>query len=712
MDDATPSGGPPIGPESPSPPSEPEIASGARPSWWAALRGRLVRRAPAEAEAAAAPVPVPEPTRPTEPRADGPRLVRRAQVDPAARRTIWPAWLVSLVVHGAILGALAAATQAPHAARAIAQLNAAMVDTSLSASQADEVVHILADPTNQPRDLASAEITTTPGMSGGLTSIGAPSATPTVSSSAPVAPGEGSGAPVSLTSNGLPQLSGLAIKPSSSMLTQNVGGGLGGMIAGDVTRVTTDVGEALDQMAREILRHVQDHKLLVVWLFDESNSMKDDQQAIKQRFDRITSELARNVDPDQAAEMALTHVVASFGQTLHIDLPQPTADFQKIAQAIDRIRVDESGVESTFHAVEALIRRYAVNLGEDRRMILVLVTDESGDDGDEIEQARLAAVKTNVSVYVIGRQSLFGRAGVTLPYKDPVTGDEYWPQIQRGPESAALENLQYDGLHGRWDEQPSGFAPYELARLTKDTGGIYFLLPSEEALRSSIRQREKAYSMATLKEYVPDYESRAAYAARASKSPLRRSLLDIVQQTTKGGFRRHFPVEPEALAQAIAEELPKVQQQLTVLLAIEKRLKGLESERDREPDKRWQAHYDLMRAQVVAYQVQAYEYGATLTEMLAKLQAGQLKPKQMPEKDRLVVEWVIDHNPTLRADKVATGPPSQEAKRLFNLVLERHPNSPWADLARDELDRGFGCQWSEYHHTAQYDDRAKLVPKY
>ena len=38
-------------------------------------------------------------------------------------------------------------------------------------------------------------------------------------------------------------------------------------------------------------------------------------------------------------------------------------------------------------------------------------------------------------------------------------------------------------MHERWDEQPSGFAPYELARMAKDTGGIYFLLPSEENMR-------------------------------------------------------------------------------------------------------------------------------------------------------------------------------------------------------------------------------------
>ena len=288
----------------------------------------------------------------------------------------------------------------------------------------------------------------------------------------------------------------------------------------------------------------------------------------------------------------------------------------------------------------------------------------------------------------------------------------YWPTIKRGPETVDNECLQYDGLHGRWDEQPSGFAPYGLARITKDSGGIYFLLPSEENLRQQISQREKAYSMKTLKEYVPDYEGRKEYETRLSRSVLRRTLSDIIQQTRDYGFRRHFPVEAFALAQAINEEIPKVQQQLAILATIEKRLRNLEKERDRDSEKRWQAHYDLILAQITAYQVKAYEYGATLTEMKQKLQKNELQPTKQPVKDRLVVEWVIDHNQKLRASPESTAKQIEEAKRLFQQVIDRHPKSPWADLAQDELNRGFGCQYSEWTHTTKYDERSKLVPKY
>src|SRR5262249_50692312 len=145
----------------------------------------------------------------------------------------------------------------------------------------------------------------------------------------------------------------------------------------------------------------------------------------------------------------------------------------------------------------------------------------------------------------IGRQSLFGYERAHLRYVDPVTKDVYWPAIRRGPETADIELLQWDGLHNRWDEQASGFAPYELARLAKDSGGIYFLLPSEENMR--VHRQERAYTMATLKEYVPEYDGRLEYVDRRNRSEFRRTLYEIIQATREFPFRYRFPIEPAEL---------------------------------------------------------------------------------------------------------------------------------------------------------------------
>jgi hypothetical protein len=310
-----------------------------------------------------------------------------------------------------------------------------------------------------------------------------------------------------------------------------------------------------------------------------------------------------------------------------------------------------------------------------------------------------------VPIYVIGRQSLFGYGTAHLKYIDPVTKDVYWPGIHRGPETADVELLQWDGLHDRWDEQPSGFAPYELARLTKATGGIYFLLPSEENMR--VRQREKLYRIADLKEYVPDYAGRASYVAARTKSEFRRTLYDIIQVTREFGYRRHFPTDPAEMIPVANEAGIIATQRLGVLLDIQKKLEAIQKLRDREPEKRWQAHYDLMLGQIVAYQIKSYEYRACLEEMIKNPPKPKLKPTA-----ELTVEWVIDHSSDRKAPKEKTEKKYAEATKLLKEVVARHPKTPWADLAQDEINRGYGAMRNEWHHNPRYNERAKLVPKY
>jgi hypothetical protein len=630
-----------------------------------------------------------------------------------ARSGRWsaPALAVSVVVHGLVLSSLALLTLAPAVAEKLAvNLNTALVDTHGSAAE-PEPLPILADPANAPREEAVGS--SVPTMNQGIGSSGAPSATPAIRV------GSGSAVGAVTERSGLPgvqvvaQVSGLSLLPAAPAV--DLGGG--GMIAGDVTYEATDVGAALDQLAREILRHLETHKLTVVWLFDESGSMKDDQKAIRDKFSRVASELKLNLDEDKKTAGALNHAIVGFGQDIHFELEKPTIDIDQIGKAIDRLRVDETGTENTLHAIQEVIGKYGRLIAKDRRLLIVLVTDESGDDGSYVEEARQVAVSRGVPIYVIGRQSLFGYETAHLLYIDPVTKDHYWPAIRRGPETAGVEILQWDGLHERWDEQPSGFAPYELARVTKDTGGIYFLLPSEENMR--VRQREKAYSISTLKEYVPDYESRLAYIERRNRSELRRTLFEIIQLVnprgnTKSPFyaRYHLPIEPELLLQAALEAGSAATIRLNALIDVQKRLDQLEKLRAREPERRWQANYDLIYAQVVAYQVKAYEYRACMQEFVNQIQSGKPPmPVKKPGPD-LVVVWEMHHSRQPKAPKELTEKKYAEAERLLKQVIDRHPKTPWADLAQDELNRGLSIQRAEWSHSPRYDERAKLVPKY
>jgi hypothetical protein len=616
-----------------------------------------------------------------------------------------PAWLVSIIVHLGVLSVMGAVTVSSIPRQEV-NLDAVPFDPALLQSRQDELTPILADPLEAPRDQAvQDQDAVAPGPSTGLgtTLAGAPSATPRISNSNRVGP-----------RTSLPDMPAVRIPSPAASLPPNLARdlGQGGLIAGDVTRKPTDIGQALDELSKEILRQLQAHKLLVVWLFDESGSMRDDQQAIRDQFHRVANDLKLHVDQQQRDAGALLHAIVGFGKGIDFEQRKPTDDIDLIAKAITRLKIDETGSENTFQAMQAVIAEYGRLISRERRMMIVLVTDESGDDDDHIEETRQLAISRGIPVYVIGRQSLFGKTDLVLPYKDNVTGDVYYPTIRRGPETADLEAFQWDGLHPRWDEQPSGFAPYALARLVKDSGGIYFLLPSEEFLR--ITQREKAYSMATLKEYVPDYESRITYAERRAASPFRSTIYDLVKDSRQIATRIELSIPPAEFLSEAAQGLQEAEIKITTLFNCEKRLRDprMVDLRDREIEKRWQAAYDLTLAQVVAYQVKQYEYRACLIERIKQYQSGKPPiPNQKPAPD-LDVRWHLVHSTTPKAPEAETAKKYAEARALLEKVIKNHPNTPWADLAQDELNRGLSVQWSEVARTARYMERMKFVPKF
>ena len=649
------------------------------------------------------------------------RTPRGSKLRPRRRRRVRlryliEAWSVSLVVHVAILSALAAATFAPtDAIKKILNFDSALASYSKGEQ---ELLPIYADPDNTPRDRAIGdENASTPGepnmvvvgdgdgedgggviVAGGV-GTGRPSNTPKLRGVGKGRINEGSSLPgVKVDGLGGSPLTLLPVAPAADLSG-------GGKIAGDPIFDVKEIGVALDQLAREILRHLKDHKLTVVWLFDESASMQDDQRIIGQKFDRVSSELKMNIEPGKKSAGALNHAIVGFGQGIDYILEKPREDIDQIGRAIKNLKIDSTGIENTMHAIPEVVEHYANLIRKDRRLLLVLVTDESGDDGADVEEARQALTKYHVPLFVIGRQSLFGYPYAHHRYVDPVTKDVYHPLIRRGPETADLELYQWDGLYDRWDEQPSGFAPYELARLTRDSGGIYFVLPSEEFMR--VRQREQAYSITQLKEYLPEYDNRLTYVEKRNSSPMRQLMHAIVLEGKNFIYRHDFPIESPQLVEAALEEGRKATIKLNELLGIQTRLEELGKVRDREPEKRWQAHYDLMLAQTVAFQVKAYEYRALMASIVNSppLPKGQPSPGSM-------ITWVVNHSKKPWAPAKETAKKYAEAERLLKSVIAHHPKTPWADLAQDALDRGFSVQLDEWHHSPTYYERSQFVPKY
>ena len=107
--------------------------------------------------------------------------------------------------------------------------------------------------------------------------------------------------------------------------------------------------------------------------------------------------------------------------------------------------------------------------------------------------------------------------------------------------------------------------------------------------------------------------------------------------------------------------------------------------RDRETSRRWQAHYDLIRGRLLAMKIRCAEYQTACARM----------KKDAPKfKDAKSNAWrLVPTEEILSGDKVAGV--AKETKALLQRVVDDHPNTPWALLAKRELKDPFGFKWAE-----------------
>jgi hypothetical protein len=499
-------------------------------------------------------------------------------------------------------------------------------------------------------------------------------------------------------------------------------------VTGEVGALVEGYGAALDRLTQELLRLMRTQKVLAVWMFDESESMKDDQEELKGRLHRVYEEL-KLVEADAAKlnrrkstrasnEDVLLTAVTSFGASFHVHTPKPTFDSRQIMQAIDRIPIDRTGKENMCLAIQAAMKKYG-KMARGRKVVLIVVSDESGDDGDpyiapaadQIENA-LAALKSHRSpIYILGRESVFGNFYAYVRWRHPQTGRIHKLPIRRGPEAPSAEQLLYDGFRRRFDSHMSGFGPYEQVRLARDSGGIFFQLPHEEENLNDFKQ--KKFAALRLREYLPNLDSRRAYIGDVSKSKFRVAirtaiaLLNPLNPQNKGleiPEIEHFVVDPIQSTSRVLARLQQISRVLQVMATAHQRLAAVRSLRDAEPSLRWRANYDLMTAQLMAYRVRLFEYGIALGQF------GKNMPRLIPAKNPPHNRWEIRHGsnkmlmPDAQQEKALGVTAEQlrsyhrEALQQLASVRETHQGTPWAMRAQWEEGRRFGATFRSWYY--------------
>ncbi|QEG39884.1 vWA domain-containing protein [Roseimaritima ulvae] len=473
---------------------------------------------------------------------------------------------------------------------------------------------------------------------------------------------------------------------------------------------------AVDRLTWEILQSMEERPTLVVWLFDKSGSLHRQRREIRDRFDRIYEELqiveksgSEAFKRDNPHDHQLLTSIIGFGKSVELLTEEPTADLQVIKDTVDNIEVDSSGVEQVFSAVYLAakeyksMRRHRVGFGAQRNVMLVVVTDERGDDYQTgLEPTVDICRQYGMPVYVIGVPAPFGRDTTYVKYVDPdpkYDQSPQWAEVDQGPETLMPERVKI-GFTGNYGEEPvmdSGFGPYALTRLCYETGGIYFTVHPNRNVNRRVRGKEIEAFSANLEyffdpvkmaPYRPDYVSPGDYMRMVKESPMRQALINAAKMPGVEGLEKPqtrfvkrseagFVGDLSAAQQDAAKLEPRLNAMANVLLLGE-------SARDDETSPRWKAGYDLALGRVLALKVRTETYNA----MLAKAKRG------ITFEDEKNNTWQLEP-----AAEISVGSKwEREAKKateLLERVVEEHDGTPWAVLAREELATPIGWKWTE-----------------
>ncbi len=498
-----------------------------------------------------------------------------------------------------------------------------------------------------------------------------------------------------------------------------------GEFNGEIGAAVEGYPVAMSRLTNELRRLMRDgNRLLVVWLFDESDSMKNDQQEIRDEFHKVYEELKIVKQQDQRVrkgkEVILT-AVHSYGKGITDLTKEPTANENVIKKAIVNIKIDESGEENMCAAISTVVDKYSTiaNRGR-RRLVGIVVTDESGDDCEAFVLTLNKMKKARAPCYILSRESVFGYPYAHIRWKDPEFGLTHWLRIRRGPETAYPEALQYDGLHGRWDAQSAGFGPYEQVRLAKDSGGIFFVLPSDEENLVTTQQKEdRKYRFESMREYSPLLASRNDYAEERDKSEFRRTIWDVIVKLNPHRDQelnildRWYPGDEEGFRNEAKKYFGRALRAMGMLNEAIATLDGIKPLRDEEASSRWRANYDLAAAQVLAYRVRLFQYLLAMDKH-AKDFPEMKNPKNNRWDLRRTQRMLPPDEEQVKITKVDMDELNKQlalAKDRFRYVIHEHSGTPWAYRAQYELNQGFGMEFHETFRDPRYDQLTVKIPK-
>ncbi|HBK73170.1 MAG TPA: hypothetical protein DDZ24_03045, partial [Planctomycetaceae bacterium] len=461
----------------------------------------------------------------------------------------------------------------------------------------------------------------------------------------------------------------------------------------------TGASGAIDRLSLEIARSLEDAPTTVCWVFDQSVSLAGQRQEIASRLKRVFRELSHDSQGDAPA--GLTNLVLAYGQRFKFIVNKPTRVSSEVVEAIQGIEVDNSGVEKTFTAIRAAAERLSVTrrVGRSNGMIIVF-TDEVGDDQSLADQVATICRRLGVSVCVVGVPAPFGQRFIEMKYVefDPTYASvEDWAVVEQGPETLFPEAIQISENSLSNEAIDSGFGPFSLSKLCYQTGGVYIAVHANRNLRGRVPDRATApmssriryfFDQELLRDYQPDYVSATKLRQKVASNAAKQSLVTAAAATNLRPMVSPETVFPKKSEGELANLLSLAQRSAAVLqprvdAIYSQLLRGL-PDRERIEEERWKAGFDLAMGRILAMKVRTDAYNL----MLARAKSGM--QFQRPKSDTWVLRPSDIVNVGSRTEKYA-----DQAREYLRKVVEDHPGTPWAFLAKRELGQPLGYAWDE-----------------
>jgi hypothetical protein len=442
---------------------------------------------------------------------------------------------------------------------------------------------------------------------------------------------------------------------------------------------------------------------LVVWIVDRTPSAQ-------RLVSRATGAAKAFYDSPDVRDLSakdgspLLTAVLTFDDQVQFVVNPPTGDRQKAQSGFDAVRSSTASREMTFTAIKQALEKYLpLRTDERREVLLVVITDEAGDDPQVADELLDLTRRNAIPVYCIGLPAPWGE---TSPFAlnpkviDSTTNDET-PTV--GPESLYSERVDIQGWAGGYaakslDLVDSGFGPFALERLCRASRGQYFAIrgdggagnsgPRGTSFRYWPPGGELRFDDNVVKKYAPDYVSKAEYQKLLAGNKARKALHEaakLPKVTIEGRPDSRFPKGAEGktakkMSQAqqfAAKNSPAVDKLYDTLAAGE-------SDRDKLTSPRWQAEFDLAMGRVMANKVRLDGYNS----MIAALKRG--KTFQNANS----TTWVLEQADAFETESTIKRM-GERAKMYLERVIKEHPGTPWARIAEEELKSPLGWTWKE-----------------